>query len=69
MEHESRPKVTALVAYFCPPFGCVTEPRVMPLEDAADFAQFGFAVLVDPQDEADLVRYEQLQRVTRRRWL
>lgn len=71
MEHEARPQLHALVAYFCPPFGVMTEPKVMRLEDAAEFAQFGFTVLVDPEDERDLATWERLQRVAiqpKRKW-
>lgn len=67
-----RPTLHALVAFVSPAFGLCSEPRIMPLADAADYAQFGFTVLVDPSDEAALVRYEQLERskVTQRRsWL
>ena len=41
----------------------------MPLEDAVDFARFGFCVLVDPQDQEDLTRWEQVQRAASpRKW-
>lgn len=67
-----RPRLSAIVAFFSPVFGLVSEPRIMPLEDAIDYQRVGFTVLVDPGDEADLVRWEQLQRglTTRARgWL
>lgn len=70
-----RPILHALVAYLSPVFGLVSEPRVMPLEEAVDFARAGFAVIVDPQDQSDLQRWEQVQRslLTQssrvRRWL
>lgn len=43
---------------------------MMPLEDAADYQRFGFVVLVDPEDEAALVRHEQIERslTPRRKW-
>lgn len=65
------PHLHALVAYFSPAFGLCSQPRVMPLEDAVDFQKAGFVVLVDPGDEEDLVRWEQIQRsrTPKRRWL
>lgn len=57
-----KPILHALVGYFCPPFGLVSEPRVMPLEDAVDFHDWGFWVLVDPADERDLATWERAQR-------
>lgn len=65
-----KPILHALVAYVSPVFGVVGEPRMMPLEEALDYATVGFAVLVDPMDEAELVRWEQLQRAmtTHRKW-
>lgn len=62
MEYEERPKLRALVAYFCAPFGLLTVPKLMPLEDAVDHAKYGAVVLVDPQDERDLAMWERLQR-------
>lgn len=62
MDCEARPQLHALVGYFCPVFGLLTEPKILPLEDAVDYARFGFCVLVDPQDERDLAMYERLQR-------
>ena len=62
MEYESKPHLHALVAFYCPAVGLLTEPKVMPLEDAVDYARFGFTVLVDPADERDLAMWERLQR-------
>lgn len=67
-----KPVLHALVAYFSPAFGLVSDPRIMPLEDAVDFQRAGFVVFVDPSDEADLARWEQIQRSLtpkRRSWL
>lgn len=67
-----RPILHALVCYFSPAFGLCSDPRVMPLEEAVDFQRVGFVVLVDPGDESDLARWEQIQRslTTRARsWL
>jgi hypothetical protein len=61
-----------LVGYFSPVFGLCNTPRMMPLEEAAEYQRMGFVVFVDPQDEAELVRWEQIQRslTTRARgWL
>lgn len=70
MEYKARPIIHCLVAYFVAPFGCVMEPRMMPLEDAAEYARFGFAVLVDPEDERDLATWERYQRIMepKRKW-
>ena len=70
MPYESKPHLHALVAFWCAPFGLMDDPRVMPLEDAADYARFGWAVLVDPQDERDLAMWERLERASapKRRW-
>lgn len=62
---EDRPPIHALICFFCPPFGCLTTPRLVSLEDAAMYLDYGFTIMVDPQDEADLVRYEQWQRAAR----
>ena len=67
-----RPHLHALVAFFSPVFGLVSDPRVMPLEDAVDYQTAGFIVLVDPQDQEDLARWEQVQRsltMRARSWL
>jgi hypothetical protein len=61
-----------LVGYFSPVFGLCNTPRMMPLEEAVEYQRLGFVVFVDPQDEAELVRWEQIQRslTTRARgWL
>ena len=67
MIDDDRPHLHCLVAYVSPVFGLVSEPRVMPLEDAVDYAHAGFAVLVDPQDERDLAMYERLERAAPRK--
>lgn len=69
---DSRPILHCLVAFVSPVFGLCSQPRMMALEDAEDFARFGFSVMVDPQDASDLARWEQVQRslqMPRRRWL
>ena len=73
MEYESRPHLHALVAFVDPDFGIIrTDPKMMPLEDAVDFARYGFVILLDPQDEQDLAMWERLQRALaqpkRRAW-
>lgn len=64
MESEGRPEIHALVGFYCEPYGLITKPRWMSLEEAVDFSRFGFVVLVDPQDERDLAMYERLERAT-----
>lgn len=38
------------------------EDAAVSLEEAADFARFGWEVIVDPFDEEMLARWEQIQR-------
>ena len=67
-----RPVPHALVGYFFAPFGLCSEPRIMPLDEAVEYARVGYVVFVDPSDEQDLARWEQMQRslTTRARsWL
>jgi len=67
-----KPILHALVAYFSPVFGLVSDPRIMPLEEAVDYQRVGYVVFVDPGDEEDLVRWEQVERsrtVKKRGWL
>ena len=59
---DDRPVLHALVAFVSPAFGLMSEPRILPLEDAVDYARFGFTVLVDPADERELVMWEAIQR-------
>ena len=65
-----RPILHCLVAYVSPVFGLVSVPRMMPLEDAIDFQQQGFSVLVDPADERELTHWEMVQRslTPKKRW-
>ncbi len=66
-----RPTVRALVG-FISAFGLASQPTLKTLEDAEDFASFGFCVMVDPFDLEALTRWEQIQRslTTRaRQWL
>lgn len=72
---DSRPILHALVAWYSPAFGVLGDPtlwpKVMPLEDAVDYARAGAVVLVDPQDERDLAMHERLLRAVaprRRKW-
>lgn len=77
MDCDERPKIRALVACFSPVFGVVGHgpvaltdsvpeahvwPKLIPLEEAVDYMQGGFAVLIDPQDERDLAMHERLER-------
>lgn len=67
---EDRPGIRALVAYDALPYALIVREEVVTLEEAAEYALVGFNVLVDPQDEEDLVRWEQIQRAMRpkRKW-
>lgn len=62
METDAKPHLHALVAWFSPAFGLIGEPKVMPLEDAINYARVGFVFLVDPADERDLAMYENRER-------
>lgn len=57
-----RPILHALVGFYCPPFGLIRRPLLVPLEDAVDYKRFGYIVLVDPADERELAGYERLLR-------
>ena len=57
-----RPILHALVGYWSPVFGLCNTPRMMPLEEAAEYQRLGFVVFVDPADECELVRWEQIER-------
>ena len=58
-----RPVIRALVGYFSPAFGLLTVPRIVTLEEAADYARVkDWIVLVDPRDERDLAMHERLER-------
>lgn len=59
---DGRPALTALVGFYCHPFGLIRPPRIVSLEDAVDFQRFGFTVMVDPSSEADLATWERHHR-------
>jgi hypothetical protein len=65
-----KPVLRCLVG-FISPFGIVTQPRLRSLEEAVDYARYGFYVMVDPFDMSDLTRWEQVERskTKPRRWL
>ncbi len=68
---EDRPTVRALVGWMLPNGEFVVRKNVVSLEQAADYAQYGWAVLVDPMDESQLARWNQLHRTPeqpRRKW-
>ena len=74
MDAAQRPHLHALVGYWSDVFGLCSEPRVMPLEDAVDFARIkGFVIFVDPADERELAAHERLERMLsakrNRKWL
>ena len=64
------PALHALVAWFSPVFRILGDPlvwpKVMPLDEAVDFAIAGAVVLVDPADERDLAMHENRQRAVQR---
>ena len=77
MDTDDRPPIRCLVAWWSPAFGILGDPdlwpRVMSLEDAADYAKAGATVMLDPFDMELFTRYEQAQRALyhyrKRRWL
>ena len=62
MDAPIRPAIRCLVTFWSDPFGLVGRSFIVPLEEAVDYQRLGFFVLVDPQDQEDLVRWEQQQR-------
>lgn len=67
MDPDERPKIRALVAHSTTD-GLFTEPRVVSLEQAVDYARYGFVVLIDPADECDLATWERHQRSGGVKW-
>ncbi len=68
---DGRPPIHALVAWTFPNGEIRVRPQVVTLDRAADFARYGWAVLIDPSDESILARWIQLHRTPdqpRRRW-
>lgn len=57
---DERPVVHCLVGWELPNQEHIV--RLVTLEQAADFQRFGWRVLVDPAEHAELVRWEQLHR-------
>lgn len=67
-----KPVFHVFVGYLCPPYGLIGQTKVMPLDEAVEYAALGFTVIRDPFAASDLARWEQLQRVyakPRRSWL
>lgn len=62
MNTVEKPIIRAIVGYWAPYCGLLTKTEVVTLEEAAEYARLGYAVFVDPQDEAELARWEQLHR-------
>ena len=56
-----RPTIRTLVGWYEEPFGLI-RAKVVTLEEAVDYQQFGAWVFVDPIDEQDLATYEREQR-------
>lgn len=71
---DERPKVRCLVAKQLPNGEYIVRPRApmfadITLDDAVEYAKLGWEVMPDPFDQAELVRWEQLNRSTRyKRW-
>ncbi len=65
-----RPVVRVIVGKMLPDGSCCLagHGRVLTLQDAADYAPFGWDVLTDPFDREELVRYEAIERAVRRYW-
>ena len=57
-----RPTIMALVAWPLPDNELHIRHEMVTLEVAHDFRRLGWSVLVDPESEAELVRWEQIQR-------
>ena len=66
---DPKPAVRAIAAYMLP-YGDVVLSKLptVTLEEAEEFHRLGWAVLIDPADEADLAKWEQTQRALKRRW-
>lgn len=65
---DPRPVITALIGYHVEPFGVIGSPKIVPLDEAAQYHALGFAVLVDPADEAELATWERRHRPVARTW-
>lgn len=57
-----RPVLHALVGEYVDPFGLIGDGQYVTLSEAVEYQRLGFWVLVDPQDEAELTRWEQGER-------
>ena len=65
----ARPSLRALVGVYEEPLGLIGDGLMVSLEDALDYQALGFVVLVDPEDETLLTRWEQRQRaMVGRQW-
>jgi hypothetical protein len=62
-----RPVVHCLLAWRLPDGDYIVRDRIATLEDAADFARFGWEVLVDYATMEALTRWEQLHRTPSQR--
>ena len=68
MDGLDRPAIRALVAYWSPAFGLIKAPLLCSLEDAVQYHALGFAVLVDPADEAAFRDWQEQQRYPHLPW-
>jgi hypothetical protein len=63
MLSDLRPVLHALIGWYAEPMGLIGTAKIVTLEEAIEYQQFGAWVLVDPIDEIDLATYEREHRV------
>ena len=66
MDGTDRPVLLCLVAYDALPYALMVRRKPVPLDEAVEWQRAGWHVLVDPETEEALVRYEQAQRAMRK---
>ena len=63
---DTEPTVHYLIGYWCAPFGLLSEPRIVPGDEVADYRRFGWIAIPDPDDEAAMdlwtVRQSEIHR-------
>ncbi len=60
MDDQTRPPIRCLIGWLLPDGHVLMRWGLVPLDDAETFHRYGWAVLVDPDDEAQLARYHHL---------
>lgn len=60
---DDKPVIHAIVAWPLP-WGefILSQQDTVTLDEAASYARMGWAVIIDPADEAEFVRWQQIQR-------